>query len=556
VIRKLTRTTALGLGALLLASASVVSAQYPAERPADRLSRYLHELASDPTSLSALIGAGQAALDVGDGNAALGFFARADERSPRNGHVKAGLARALLMVDNPREALKMFDAARSLGVAEIDIAGDRGLAYDLRGDQRRAQHDYALALTRGPNDEISKRYALSLGISGERDQALKLIDPLLYKKDQGAWRARAFVLAMTGDVPGASRIVHQVMPERMAQTMDPFLIKLAALNAAQKAAAVHLGEMPSDVRFAASQPVVQSTAQPSYYAPAPAVAPTPPPATDTRSPRRRPDATALLASPPPTKVVRVKGKPVPAPTPTPTPPPAPPPPPPIQVAQFDDPAAYAPRPLPSPTPAGSLKPAERGDLDAIMRDIRTAAAKGGPVRSPAPVKLAQAAPRPTPTPTPRATPVPKKDEPAAKADPKKGKAAAADEDCAPAPAKKGKRAAVKTACEPVKGKAAREAAAKKKAEPKNPARIWVQVAGGANENALPKEWTRITAKATELKGKGPWTAKNRATNRLLAGPYKSDDEAQAAVAKLRKAGIGAFQWHSDEGEAVEKIGGK
>jgi tetratricopeptide (TPR) repeat protein len=554
VIRKLTRSTAFGLGALLLASASVVSAQYPAERPADRLSRYLHELAGDPTSLSALIGAGQAALDVGDGNAALGFFARADERSPRNGQVKAGLARALLMVDNPREALKMFDAARSLGVAEADIAGDRGLAYDLRGDPRKAQHDYALALTRGPNDEISKRYALSLGISGDRDQALKLIDPLLYKKDQGAWRARAFVLAMTGDVPGASRIVHQVMPERMAQTMDPFLLKLAALNSAQKAAAVHLGEMPNDVRFAASQPIVQSTAQPTYYAPAPTATPTPPPASETREPRRRPGATALLASPPPGKAVRVKGKPVPAPTPAPPPTPTPPPPPPpVQVAQFDEPAAYAPRP--SPSPAATLKPAERGDLDAIMRDIRGAAAKGGPVRSPAPVKLAQATPRPTPTPTPRATLTPKKEEPAAKLDPKKGKAAAADEGCKPAP-KKGKRAAAKTVCEPVNGKDGKETAAKKKAEPKDPARIWVQVAGGANEDALPKEWTRVTAKASELKAKGPWTAKNRATNRLLAGPFKSDDEAQALVAKLRKAGIGAFQWHSDEGETVSKIGGK
>jgi Flp pilus assembly protein TadD len=149
VIRKLSRSASFGLGALLLASASLVSAQY-AERPADRLSRYLRELATDPTSLSALIGAGQAALEVGDGNAALGFFARADERSPRNGQVKAGLARALLVVDNPREALKMFDAARSLGVAESDLAGDRGLAYDLRGDNRKAQHDYQLALTRTP----------------------------------------------------------------------------------------------------------------------------------------------------------------------------------------------------------------------------------------------------------------------------------------------------------------------------------------------------------------------------------------------------------------------
>ncbi|GAO39457.1 hypothetical protein SCH01S_31_00060 [Sphingomonas changbaiensis NBRC 104936] len=542
VIRKLIRSTAPGLAALLLASASVVSAQSAAERPADRLSRYLHELAADPTSLPALIGAGQAALDVGDGNAALGFFARADERSPRNGQIKAGLARALLMVDNPREALKMFDAARSAGVPEAEIAGDRGLAYDLRGDTRKAQHDYALALTRGPNDEITKRYALSLGISGDREQALKLIDPLLYKRDQGAWRARAFVLALTGDLPGASRIVHQVMPERMAETMDPFLSKLTALNAAQKAAAVHLGEMPADVRMAAAKPIPQPTSAPTFYAPAPAAAASAPVEPESRASRHRPGATALLASPPPAKAGRVKGKPSPAPTPTPAPSPTPtppPPPPPTQVAQTDE--------SPAPAPAATIRPADRGNLDAIMRDIRSEARKQ-PARSSAPVRLAQATPKPSPTPTPRATG--KKDEPDAKK-----KAAASDEECKPVP-RKGKHSAKKAACEPVTAKATKEAAAKKKAEPKNPARIWVQVAGGANEDALPKEWARVTGKAPELKRKGPWTAKNRATNRLLAGPYKDDDEAQAAVAKLRKAGIGAFQWHSDAGEAVEKIGGK
>jgi hypothetical protein len=165
--------------------------------------------------------------------------------------------------------------------------------------------------------------------------------------------------------------------------------------------------------------------------------------------------------------------------------------------------------------------------------------------------VAQAAPRPTP----RATPAAKKEEPAPKVDPKK-KAASADQDCKPAPARKGARAAAKTVCEPAKGQTTKEAAAKKKAEPKHPARIWVQVAGGANANALPKEWASVTAKAADLKSKGPWAAKNRATNRLLAGPFKSDSEAQAMVVKLRKAGIGAFPWRSDEGEAVEKIGGK
>jgi Flp pilus assembly protein TadD len=527
VIDKLSRSAAFGIGALLLASASVVSAQY-AERPADRLSRYLRELASNPESLSALIGAGQAALDVGDSNAALGFFARADERNPRNGQVKAGLARAFLMTDQPRDALRLFEEARRLGVADLQIAGDRGLAYDLRGDNRRAQQDYALALSRGANDEVSKRYALSLGITGDRGQALKLLDPLLYKRDQGAWRARAFVLAMTGDLRGASSIVHQVMPARMAQTMDPFLGKLAALTPAQKAAAVHLGEMPANVRFAAN------TAVPP---PIPQATPTPTPARarESREPRRRPGAAVTVASPPPS---RARGTPAPQPSPTPTPTPTPPPP--VQVA-----LAPAPTPTPSPVaapPLASLPVEQRGDLEAIMREVRAAAEAPEPRPQ---LRMAKAAPSPQPT-TLALRPAPQPTRPAVKAP-------------EPARAEPKKAEPAKPKVDPKKAAAeakAKEAAAKKKAEPKHPPRFWVQVAGGANLGALPREWTSVSGKAPELKGKGPWTAKNRATNRLLAGPYKSAAEAQAAVSKLRKAGIGAFQWTSDEGEAVDKLGGK
>lgn len=516
MIRQLSRTAVLGLSAALLASASLVSAQY-AERPADRLSRYLRELSTDPTSLSALIGAGQAAIEVGDGNAALGFFARADERSPRNGQVKAGLARAFLMTDQPRDALRLFDEARRLGVADAQIAGDRGLAHDLRGENRKAQQDYMLALRSGANDEVSKRYALSLGITGERDQALKLLDPLLYKRDQGAWRARAFVLALTGDVRGASTIVHQVMPARMAQTMDVFLGKLAGLNPAQKAAAVHLGEMPANARFAAN--VAPAPVSQPMPAPTPAARRMP----ESREPRRRPGTALPIASPPPPRVTRTAVAPTPTPTPqrvaaAPTPTPRP-------QMQSVMASARVPQPVPTPTaPPTQVTAApvdQRGDLEAIIRDLRAAATSPAPTSTAPPARVAQVTPRPTPT--PRASPTPKVTPPP-KVDPAKAKAAAAPK--------------------------------KKPEPPKHPARIWVQVAGGANASALPREWATVSGKAAELKGKGPWTAKNRATNRLLAGPYKSEAEAQAAVSRLRKAGVGAFQWSSDEGEAVEKLGGK
>jgi hypothetical protein len=223
-----------------------------ANDPVDTLSMHLRTLAANPRNLSALLGAGQAAIDVGDPNAALGFFARADEIDPRSGKAKAGLASALVMLEKPDDALRLFGEAVSLGVPDGEVAKDRGLAYDLRGDNRRAQKDYALALRRGPDDEATRRYALSLGISGDRAQALTMLDPLLRRQDQGAWRARAFIMAMNNDVSGANAIARQVMPASLAGTMSPFLSRLGKLNPAERAHAVNFGTMPSDGQTFAS----------------------------------------------------------------------------------------------------------------------------------------------------------------------------------------------------------------------------------------------------------------------------------------------------------------
>lgn len=489
MFRSFLRTCGPFAAGLLLVSASALPAQ-TGDTAADRLSRYLRELTENPRDLSALIGAGQAAIGVGDGNAALGFFGRADEISPRNPQVKAGLARSLLLVDNPRDAIKMFDQAVSLGVPEGEIAGDRGLAYDLRGDPKRAQKEYQIALARGPNDAVTRRYALSLGISGDREAALKLLDPLLYKRDQAAWRARAFVMAMTGDSAGAEKIVRQVMPDRMADAMAPFLVRLAALKPADKAAAVHFGEMPSTgVRYAA---------QPEMPSPMPVQS-----AANTRQPlapgRDRIGAELAQAA-----------RPAPMPAPAPAP-----------VAE-----THRPKPVPAPTPTPSPVASHRGDLDAIMRDIHASAATDGTSsHSKAPVRLARAEPKPTPTPTAKSKTSAK--EKTAKDEP---------EEATPAKTKKGKLAA------------------RKKAEPKAPARYWVQVAGGANEDDLPKTWRTLVRKEPALfKGHAAWTTPLHATNRLLTGPFENEDEAQTFVNRLHKAGLSGFSWQSAEGQEIEKL---
>ena len=72
-----------------------------------------------------------------------------------------------------------------------------------------------------------RRLALSLAISGDRAGALTMLDPLLRRNDGGAIRARAFVLALTGDQAGAAKAVQTAMPGPQATVMANFLGRLA-----------------------------------------------------------------------------------------------------------------------------------------------------------------------------------------------------------------------------------------------------------------------------------------------------------------------------------------
>jgi Flp pilus assembly protein TadD len=213
--------------------------------PVEALSRYLRVLAASPRDLYALTGAGNSALAIGDANAAVSLFARAEEVAPRDGRIKAGLASGLVQLGQPRTAIKLFGDAVAFGVPEAEIAGDRGLAYDLLGETRRAQADYAQALRWRPDDEVTRRLAVSQAIAGEKGAALGTLDALLRRQDRAAWRVRAFVLALTGDRVGAETAAVAVMPRAQAQALIPFFGRLATLRPGQKAAAVHLGQFPS-----------------------------------------------------------------------------------------------------------------------------------------------------------------------------------------------------------------------------------------------------------------------------------------------------------------------
>ena len=257
-----------------------------AENPGDSLARNVRILAQSPRDYKALVGAGRAALDTGDAEAAVGFFGRAADVWPSAAAPKAGMGAALVAMGEASHALTEFDRAARLGAPLSSFAADRGLARDLLGQQALAQADYTLALAGPDADEARRRLALSQAISGNSAAALATLAPLGQRRDSATVRVRAFVAALAGDTASADRILDATMPG-MASRFDPFFRRLASLSPAQKAAAVHLGIMPSDASgLASASPLSSSTFASAAVPAAPA----------TRQPTSRPPASATVTS--------------------------------------------------------------------------------------------------------------------------------------------------------------------------------------------------------------------------------------------------------------------
>lgn len=259
------------VAAFILALASTIVAVQPAysqvavgyaESPADALARNMKVLGSDSTDFNALIGAGRAALALGDTQAAVGFFGRADEVWPSSPLSQAGMGAAMAQSGDATAALQCFARAMQRGATQSMIGSDRGLAYDLVGQHGQAQADYRAALLGRDGDEARRRLALSLAITGNKTEALSILAPLMARGDAAAARTRAFVLALTGDVTGARAAIDAAMPGTSAK-MGYFFQRLASLRSDQKAAAVNLGMFPdSGVRVASAAGGPQSVGGP------------------------------------------------------------------------------------------------------------------------------------------------------------------------------------------------------------------------------------------------------------------------------------------------------
>jgi tetratricopeptide (TPR) repeat protein len=549
----------------------------PASDPASELRRNLATVGSSPNNVAALVDSGRAALAMGDAQAALTFFSRADEVSPRDPRIKAGMASAMTLLGQPRPALTLFAEAQGLGAPEVEIAADRGLAHDLLGDPRAAQRDYALAMRGRDSDETRRRLALSLAISGQREPALRLLEPQVRRNDRAGWRTQAFVLALTGDAAGAARVASGAGPVGTAEAMAPFLGRLPALSPAQRAMAVHLGIFPSDGRaqYAAN---IDTTPDPGALAlaggparpPAPTAVAEQPPRRDERPGLRRgqaassPTERAAVRGPSPPReerppsfaerregTYRIPGPNFPARTVRRVPAQEAPSPPPAVVEQ----SAALPPPVPATT-RFAPPPVEEQPAPAPSRPVEEQAAPPPPVAqapSPAPGIDASilAGVRPgdmiaapgfslTPQSAPAAAiPAVSERRNSALGDIAMVVNALPQEQGASRPSSFGQPQAPQRQTPP---------------PPAESSRHWVQVAGNIDRASMADEVRRLRGRAPALlSGMQTWTSRTGQTGRLLVGPFGSARDAQAFVNQLRPRGIEAITWASQAGQAVERL---
>jgi len=587
----------LGLGM----SAMPVQAQTSAKSANSNLQDALRRIARNSNDSSALADAGLAALALGDTRAAIGFLAKADEIYPRSGRVKAGLARSLLLEQNPFGAIRYFDEAVANGISVKDIAIDRGLAYDLIGRNEDAQKDYKLALNHGQSDLLLKRYAISLGISGDVAGAETQLNPLLQKSDRDAWRNRAFILAMNGQEKEANKIARQTMRKQMAKAIKPFFDRMPKLTAAQKAAAVHFGHFPASenigvdvasVRFASQnavrggdgadaglipmgEPLGQEVEKPKVLA-MPDTSPRRRPGSSTRDKKKkrttaRPTTNGKMPLAMSSLPVPKSARPLVKPT----------------VKRPDDSVTQVAKNADKPAPTPGFETAIGGADKKSEKKIAASAANTGAAAPPlvsetvtrkveigdvkAPAKAEQKPSKEPvqlvtfdladagssgPSPIISGTP----SEAAPTTEQRRPLSAIMGSIAIPDAEKKSSVVPVDLAAiTPAKPKPVSEKPVVKKEEtkpkpPAHPKRYWVQIATGSDLKALKYDYRRMSKKNADLfSDTNGWTSPWGKTKRLVVGPFDNFDNAKKFEAGFRKDGGDGFAWVSANGTEVNKL---
>lgn len=488
----------------------------------ERLNRALRKLARRPRDLDALIEAGNASLKLDDLDAAIGFFGRAEELSSDNPRVKMGQAAVFLRSGRPIEALRLFSEAENAGASPRDVLADRGLAYDLVGDQTRAQATYRQALREEPGSSLAtRRMALSQAIVGERRAFEDTLRPLIDKREFAAFRARAFGLAILGEQDRAAAIADAVMPRDLASRITPYLEFMPRLTKAQQAAAANLGIFPRAADIGRDDPRIANFAA--------ANSGTVSASTDVEADNRLEPVGEPLGQPV-TQVANAATQVAPVV--------------PSEATSSAETVAVAQvQPLPVQTEtapsstadaptltAASSAPTPGFDLARVQGNGESDSPEFAPL---VPSEAGSTASQSRPTPQPNF------------AD------AFGDLGAGDLPDAKASGDAVNIAAIDVRREAPPEP---EPAKPAHPRRIWVQVATGRDVAALKFDWRRIARKAPrQLRDFNPHIVAWGQSNRLLAGPIEGSQEARRLVNALSEKGIDTFSYTSPEGTEIQEL---
>ena len=543
------------------------------------LNAALARLGRDPRDIAALIDAGDAARKLGDFDAAIGFYRRADAISTGNPRIKAGLASALMLGGDPVAAIPAFAEAERAGARAQAIASDRGLAYDLVGDNATAQQYYATILAGSGDDDLRMRLAISQAIAGDGDAAEQTLMPLLRKQDKPGWRTRAFTLAIVGETKEAVDLAQRILPAKLAENVAPYLRYMPRLTKAQQAAAANLGRFPRASEIGRDEPRIAAY-RPTRLASADAgLIPRGEQLgagrnetgkqlrDDSRSKtaqaraeeeaRREAEIAqerrkAALASAAADRVVPPEPRPAIEPNGIELPP----------VSGSPASAAPAPAASPAQVPAQIAAPAPVPPVAAPVEDKPATAAAQAPLpgfdlarigTQRAPGSPAETPPVPGPKQLSLTEIFADLGQPATQVDIASG----AVDISKILPAKPKPPEVIKLVEKP-KVEDKTPAKPKKPAPPAHPSRIWVQIGVGRDKDAIAFDWRRYTRQSPELfKGRDVHTSEMGQTNRMLVGPFETQKAANQFVIDLRKAGFqGALPWTSPAGQIVDPLSAK
>lgn len=167
---------------------------------------YTSAIEHKPDDMGIMVELGEAQLGAGTIDGAIETFNKVNKKSSARLGALLGLERAYLMLREPTKALTFADAAVARAPKDKRAQIGQGVAMDMLGRHAEAQLRYRKAIAIDPYDVAARSdLALSLALTGQYDEAIKIMTPIARAPDATP-RLRqnlALIYGLKGDMAAA-----------------------------------------------------------------------------------------------------------------------------------------------------------------------------------------------------------------------------------------------------------------------------------------------------------------------------------------------------------------